>query len=89
MTYEQTRDFIKEAYIILGRKNGKRYTLSHVSNCIDAIEKQIPKHTIQVNKCTYWKCSSCGSDVGDSTYRLNYCGVCGQKQDWSQVKYWN
>ena len=53
---------------------------------IEALEKQIPKKVVKIDKWFY-KCPICGANVetdcGDDMldYRLNYCDNCGQKLD--------
>lgn len=95
MTYEQTRDFMKEAYIVLERQ-GKKFALPHVFNCIEALEKQIPKRVKAKSKRdftiddfkgirnTRYYCPCCNKSVKHYT---KYCDNCGQRLIFPQVRY--
>lgn len=57
---------------------------------IEALEKQIPKKSIKVEK-KYWSnynCPNCERILGNTVavYETNYCDICGQKLDWSADK---
>ena len=47
---------------------------------VEALEKQIPKKPI-IDEEKFAICPSCKADVTDI-----YCGVCGQRIDWSDEK---
>ena len=86
MTYEQTRDFMKEAYIVLERQ-GKKFALPHVFNCIEALEKQIPKKPTDIKEneqfhCKIGRCSRCNDWVNDG---MNVCDKCYQVIDLSDT----
>lgn len=89
MTYEQTRDFMKEAYIVLERQ-GKKFALPHVFNCIEALEKQIPKKPIEKHYEEFgehpyikYACPDCKSSISvikenEKAYQNRFCHKCGQ-----------
>lgn len=60
---------------------------------ISAIEKQVPKKPLNVEK-HYYKCPCCKQDLGISeddifVYEMPtpmYCSICGQALDWSYNK---
>lgn len=97
MTYEEAkRRLLNDCDTCRDYANDARKCLRRDSDCFEckhtlweALNKQIPKKPRQVNKCTYWVCDNCGGDVGDSKTHLNYCGCCGQLQDFTKIKYWS
>ena len=83
MTYEEAIIDIREnIQPIVGGKS--------LDIAISAIEKQIPKKPINVEK-HYYECPCCEHDLGVSdddifvyeNYRPMYCLNCGQALDWS------
>ena len=84
---EETIKNIKEM-LQIGVCEVYEYKLAQVA--INALEKQMPKKVIKIDKWIY-KCPICGANVetdcGDDMldYRLNYCDNCGQKLDWSEL----
>lgn len=86
MTYEEAIIDIREnIQPIVGGKS--------LDIAISAIEKQIPKKPINVEK-HYYKCPCCKQDLGISDddifiYEIPtsmYCSNCGQSLDWSYDK---
>ena len=47
---------------------------------IEAMKKQIAKKLIGG-----YKCASCGNDVTETCYHIDFCPFCGQKLNWSEV----
>ena len=84
---EETIKNIKEMFPI-GLCEVYEYKMAQIA--IEALEKQIPKKVVKIDKWIY-KCPNCGANVetdcGDDMldYRLNYCDNCGQKIDWSEL----
>lgn len=75
MTNTEARFIITTIGIRSGREG------QAIDVCVKALEKQIPKKTERPDSTTWAKCSSCGKFLHNSN---NYCGMCGQKIDWSE-----
>lgn len=80
---DRLREMIKQKRILakasnIENKHKKDYDA--LVCALETLEKQIPK-----KPCEGVFCPTCGGvNIWDSyTNRLNYCGDCGQKVDWS------
>lgn len=63
---------------------GTLQSISHQRNCIEAIEKQIPKKITDIHVDEYY-CPACGAE---NTLKFNYyCPTCGQKLSWSDEEW--
>jgi len=91
MTYEEAILRIKDHNEVHQRKERFAVKITEALNlAITALEKQIPKKPINVEK-HYYECPCCEHDLGVSdddifvyeNYRPMYCSNCGQALDWS------
>lgn len=93
MKYEEAIDILTYQALILGRASSKstleRSRIEALSKAVEAIEKQIPKKPLHMHKNYY--CPVCKEDgwmLWDDAVPNdmdNYCGICGQAIDWSDI----
>ena len=84
MTYEEAIKLFKDRDLV-GRKI---FIDEAIDLSIEALEKQIAKKPLHMHKNFY--CPNCkedgwivwdGAEINDMD---NYCGICGQRIDWSE-----
>ena len=93
MKYEKAIDILTYQALVLGRASGKstleRNRIEALNKAVEAIEKQIPKKPLHMHKNYY--CPVCKEDgwmLWDDAVPNdmdNYCGICGQAIDWSDI----
>lgn len=90
MTYEEALEYFTRRKTQLGLSD----TIQQAEDlAIKALEKQIPKKPINVEK-HYYECPRCKQDLGVSNddifvYEIPipmYCSECGQALDWSDTE---
>ena len=62
-------------------------TIDFLKTAILSLEKQIPKKAITTKItefCTDHACPVCGCDFEE--YKYNFCFICGQRLDWSEIE---
>lgn len=76
MTPEEAKKFIDRQIIVAGRRNGKTVLCDFILTVRDALDKQIPKPTLEP------KCSVCSRDFAKYIEEPKHCPECGQALKW-------
>lgn len=90
MTYEEAIEILQEER---DYAQFSQYVKEAIKIATSAIEKQIPKKPINVEK-HYYECPCCKQDLGVSDDDIfvyenpikKYCNNCGQALDWSDTE---
>lgn len=83
MTYEEYCEIMDNSNFYIDSEN------PYDMKIVEALEKQISKKPSNLrftpDGFMHWNCAQCG-ESNRYEYTINYCNMCGQAIDWSEVE---